>query len=109
MPFKPKPTVRVGRGDWEVEIPRPPQKATHAILTLIDHFTEKGEPKKAMVKLEDFGTLKGVAGSFHYVRVCKTKARKILEEYPVKHSWNGREVEASLPLRTTPQRKRKKR
>tara|TARA_A100001037_G_C14675235_1_gene424884 strand:- start:4 stop:330 length:327 start_codon:yes stop_codon:yes gene_type:complete len=108
MPFKPKPTIKVGRGDWEVEIPRPPKKATHAILTLANEFTEKGQPKKAMVKLEDFGTLRGVAGSFHYVKVCKTKAQKVLEEYPEKHLWNGREVEASLPLHSIPQRKRDK-
>jgi hypothetical protein len=106
MPFKPKSTIKVGRGDWEVEIPRPPRNATHAVLTLVNDLNEKGQPKKAMVKLEDFGTLKGVVGSFYYARVCKTKAQKILEEYPVKYFWNGKEVEASIPIRTMPQRKR---
>jgi hypothetical protein len=90
MPFEKKPTRIVGRGDWAVEVPRPPKWATHARMTLFNDFDHKGNPKIATLPLDDFGCFKGVAGEFQYIRMNNTM--KILEEYDGTWGWNGRSV-----------------
>ena len=91
MPFKAKPVVTLGKGDWAVEVPRPPKHATHARLTLRDYFYDNGKPKTATQALQDFGCFKGVAGDFQYIRM--DKKGKVLEEYKDSWFWNGYKVE----------------
>ena len=87
MPFKTKPTKLVGVKDWQVEIPTPPKHATHVRLNCSGGYSDG---KKATVPIADFGTLKGVAGKFKYIRM--TKQHKILEEYNGVWEWDGRKV-----------------
>ena len=91
MPFKPKPVVKVGKGDWQVEVPRPPRHATHARMTCLNDLKENGKPKVVTLPIQDFGCFKGVRGTFSYVRMDRN--RKLLEEYDGEWTWNGAEVE----------------
>jgi hypothetical protein len=91
MPFKAKPVVKVGKGDWQVEVPRPPKHATHARMTCVDPFSSDKSPKVATLPIQDFGCFRGVSGDFCYIRM--NKSRKILEEYNGEWFWNGRAVE----------------
>ena len=91
MPFKAKPVVTVGKGDWAVDIPRPPKHATHARMTLRDYLNGNGKPKQAIQALQDFGCFKGVAGEFEYIRM--DKKGKVSEEYKDTWFWNGYKVE----------------
>ena len=97
MPFKPKPVVKVGKGDWQVEVPRPPKHATHARLMCLNDTYDNGKPKTATLPIQDFGAFKGVRGTFSYVRMDRN--RKLLEEYDGKWSWNGLSVEGLENLR----------
>ena len=90
MPFKKKPTITVGRNDWAVEIPRPPNHATHAVLTCLNDLNDKGKPKVATVQIQDMGAFKGVRGTFHYIRM--NNSRKLLETYKDTWEWDGRKV-----------------
>ena len=90
MAFKKKAAVKVGSKDWQVMVPRPPNHATHARLTLRDEFTENGNPKVATLPIQDFGCFKGVAGDFNYIRM--DKKGKIHEEYKETWFWNGHQV-----------------
>ena len=91
MPFQPKPTKVVGRGDWAVEVPRPPKHATHARMTFVNDLKENGKPKVATLPIQDFGCFKGVAGDFIYIR--QDNRGKVSEEYKGQWSWNGCQVE----------------
>ena len=91
MPFKAKPVVKVGKGDWVVEVPRPPKHATHARMTCVDPFSHDRSPKVATLPIQDFACFRGVAGDFSYIRM--NKSRKILEEYNGEWFWNGCVVE----------------
>jgi len=91
MPFKAKPIITVGSGEWEVRIPRPPRHATHVRLTTRDEVNSKGHPKKSTLPLKDFACFKGVAGHFQYIRM--DRKRKVLEEYSESWFWTGNEVE----------------
>ena len=91
MPFKPKPVVKVGKGDWQVEVPRPPRHATHARMTCIDSLAVNSTPKTVTLLIQDFGCFRGVYGTFSYVRMDRN--RKLLEEYDGEWTWNGTEVE----------------
>jgi len=91
MAFKPKATKKVGKGDWEVEVPRPPKFATHARLTCFNDTYDNGKPKTATLPIQDFGAFMGVSGDFSYIRM--NKQRKVLEEYDGKWYWDGRTVE----------------
>jgi len=84
MPFKPKPVVTVGKGDWAVQVPRPPNHATHARLTCLP------DKKVATVPIQDMGVFKGVAGKFRYIRMNNQK--KVLEEYKGSWDWDGYKV-----------------
>ncbi len=89
MPFKKKPTRVVGINGWQVEIPTPPKHATHVRLNCSGiHALEDG--KKATVPIADFGTLRGVAGKFKFIRM--NNQQKILEEYDGVWEWDGRKV-----------------
>ena len=91
MPFQKKPTRVVGRGDWAVEVPRPPQHATHARMVFVNDLNDKGRPKEATLPIQDFGCFKGVAGDFYYLRMNNSK--KILQEWDKEHwYWDGRTV-----------------
>ena len=90
MPFKKKPTITVGRNDWAVEIPRPPQFATHAVLTCLSCSYDNGKPKLATVRIEDMGAFKGVRGTFHYIRM--NNKSKLLEKYEGSWEWDGYNV-----------------
>ena len=91
MPFQKKPTKVVGRGDWAVEVPRPPQHATHARMTLVSDFKDNGKPKVATLPIADFGCFKGVAGDFYYLRM--DNRRKITQEWKKDFwHWDGYKV-----------------
>ena len=64
-------------------VPNPPRTATHVALD-----TEDG--KKAVVRIEDFNTLEGSAGTIFYVR--KDHKGRVTEEFPNKYIWTGKEV-----------------
>jgi len=87
MPFKKKPTRVVGINGWRVEVPTPPKHATHVRLDITEGYSDG---KKAIVPIVDFGTLRGVAGKFKYIRM--TKQQKVLEEYDGVWEWDGRKV-----------------
>ena len=91
MPFKPKPVVKVGKGDWQVEVPRPPRYATHARMMASDPFSSNRTPKPVTLPIQDFGCFKGVSGDFSYVRMDNKK--KLLEEFKGEWYWDGKEVE----------------
>jgi len=97
MPFKKKPVVTVGRGDWAVEVPRPPNHATHARLTCFNQTYDNGTPKVATLPIQDFGAFMGVSGNFSYIRM--NNKRKVLEEYKGEWYWDGREVEGIEELK----------
>lgn len=90
MAFKKKSTVKVGTKEWQVIVPRPPNHATHARLTVRDEMKENGDPKVATLLIQDFGCFKGVAGDFHYLRM--DKKGKIHEEHKDTWFWNGYQV-----------------
>ena len=90
MPFKPKPVIKVGKGDWVVQIPRPPTHATHARLIMHSELKDDGTPKEAILPLQDFGCFKGVAGEFEYIRM--DNKRKISQEYKGSWKWDGYKV-----------------
>ena len=99
MPFKKKPTRIVGRGDWAVEVPRPPQHATHARMLFVDDLDDKGRPKTATLPIEDFGCFKGVSGDFYYLRM--DNKRKIVKEWDKKNwFWDGYKVANIEELRS---------
>ena len=91
MPFKKKPVVIVGRGDWTAEVPRPPKHATHARMMASDPFSSDPTPKQVTLPIQDFGCFKGVSGEFHYIRM--NNSRKIQEEHKETWFWNGIKVE----------------
>ncbi|MAH44944.1 hypothetical protein CMI37_03895 [Candidatus Pacearchaeota archaeon] len=91
MPFKRKPVVTVGVGDWKVSVPNPPKHATHARLVCDKDPLEKGRAKIAVLPIADIKCFEGVSGWFQYIRM--NKQRKVLEEYTGEWYWNGREVE----------------
>ncbi len=95
MPRKASPVLKVGTKDWEVVIPRPPKRATHARMECFNYCYDNGTPKVATLLIQDFGCFKGVAGEFQFVRL--DKKGKVLEEYPPKWGWDGNEVEG-LPV-----------
>ena len=97
MPFKPKPVVKVGKGDWQVEVPRPPKHATHARMSCVDPFSYDRSPKVATLPIQDFGCFRGVSGDFYYIRM--DKKGKVHEEYDGQWSWNGFTVEGLEKLR----------
>ena len=97
MPFKPKPVVKVGKGDWQVEVPRPPRYATHARMMASDPFSSDPTPRQVTLPIQDFGCFKGVSGEFSYIRM--NKSRKILEEYNGEWFWDGHAVEGLENLR----------
>lgn len=97
MPFKKKPVVTVGKGDWAVEVPRPPNHSTHAVLTMDKDFKDNGKPKVATLPIQDFGCFKGVTGHFSYIRM--NNQRKVLEKYKGKWYWDGYEVDGIEELR----------
>ena len=84
MAFKKKLYIKVGRNDWQVVIPRPPDHTTHAELK-----TDCG--KKSVQPLDNFGCFKGVSGWFTYLRM--NNKGKIHEQHKKKWYWNGRTVE----------------
>lgn len=91
MPFQKKPTKVVGRGDWAVEVPRPPQHATHARMTFINDLNDKGRPKVATLPIGDFGCFKGVSGDFYYLRM--DNKRKVTKEWEKDFwHWDGYKV-----------------
>ena len=91
MPFKKKPVVIVGRGDWTAEVPRPPKHATHARMMASDPFSSDPTPKQVTLPIQDFGCFKGVSGDFSYIRMNKSK--KVLEKYNGSWYWDGEQVE----------------
>ena len=97
MPFKKKPVVIVGRGDWTAEVPRPPKHATHARLMASDPFSSDPTPKQVTLPIQDFGCFMGVSGNFSYIRM--NNKRKVLEEYNGEWYWDGREVEGIEELK----------
>ena len=91
MAFKKKPTVLVGTKEWRVEIPRPPNHATHARMTCIDPFAVNDTPKTATLPIQDFGCFKGVSGDFYYLRM--DNKRKITKEWEKDFwHWDGYKV-----------------
>jgi hypothetical protein len=97
MPFKPKPVVTVGKGDWSVEVPRPPKHFTHVTLTMDNEFKDNGKPKQSTQRIEDFGAFKGVSGTFSYLRM--DKKGKVHESHKDSWYWDGREVEGMEELK----------
>jgi hypothetical protein len=91
MAFKKKPTVLVGSKDWRVEIPRPPNHATHAVLTCFNQTYDNGKPKTATQPIQDFGCFRGVSGDFSFIRM--NNRRKVLEEYQGTWYWDGKKVD----------------
>lgn len=91
MPRKVSPIITVGTRDWEVTIPRPPKRATHARMIVHNDMDGKGKPKSATLPIQDFGCFKGVYGDFYYLRM--DNKRKIVEEWEkdVWH-WDGLQV-----------------
>ena len=94
MPRKTKPVVTVGTKEWQVDIPRPPKRATHARIVLHNEVDHKGSPKEATLPIQDFGCFKGVSGDFSYLRLDRN--RKIVEEWDEYWHWSGFKVE-NLP------------
>ena len=90
MPFKKKPVVTVGRGDWMAEVPRPPKYATHARMMASDPFSSDPTPKEVTLPIQDFGCFKGVSGDFCYLRM--DNKRNIKEEYEEYWYWDGHKV-----------------
>ena len=90
MPFKKKPVVTVGKGDWAVEVPRPPNHSTHVVLTMDTEFKDNGKPKQSTQRISDFGAFKGVSGTFSYLRM--DNKRRMLEEYNGQWYWDGYKV-----------------
>ena len=90
MPFKPKPTKVVGRGDWAVEVPRPPKFATHVVLTMDTEIKDNGKPKQSTQRIEDFGAFMGVSGTFSYIRMDNRS--RVHEKYKGSWYWDGRNV-----------------
>ena len=98
MPFKKKPVVKVGKGDWMVEVPRPPKFATHARMMASDPSSSNRTPKQVTLPIQDFGCFKGVAGDFYYLRMDKKK--KISQEWEKDFwHWDGRAVKGIEELR----------
>ena len=98
MPFKKKPVVIVGRGDWTVEVPRPPKHATHARMMASDPFSSDPTPKEVTLPIQDFGCFKGVSGDFHYLRM--DNKRKIKQEWDKDFwFWDGFKVAKIEELR----------
>jgi hypothetical protein len=90
MAFKKKPTKkiksRMSFTDGEdIEIPRPPNRATHVLLEV----KAKGKKQKAIVPIKDFDTLLGVAGKFQYIR----RTKKGDEQFKIWYDWDGKEVQ----------------
>ena len=90
MPFKKKPVITVGRNDWAVEIPRPPNHSTHARMMASDPFSSDPTPRQVTLPIKDFGCFKGVYGTFHYIRM--NNSRKVLETYKGTWEWDGYKV-----------------
>jgi len=90
MPFKPKPVVTAGKGEWAVRIPRPPKHATHARMVCHNQLTDKGKAKVATLPIQDFGCFRGVIGEFTFLRMDNKKTLK--EEYKGSWEWDGTEV-----------------
>ena len=91
MAFKKKSTVIVGRGEWAVEVPRPPKHATHARMTASDPFSSDPTPKQVTLPIDDFGCFKGVSGNFYYLRM--DNRRKITKEWKKDFwFWDGYKV-----------------
>lgn len=90
MPFEKKSYIKVGTRDWETIIPRPPRHATHARMICYNQTYENGEPKTAVLPLQDFGCFQGVSGDFNYIRM--DKKGKIHEEYKDTWYWDGKQV-----------------
>ena len=90
MPFKPKSTKVVGRGDWAVEVPTPPKHATHVVLTTYPELKGNGKPKRSTQRIDDFGAFTGVSGAFSYIRM--DNRGKVHERFPESYSWTGKEV-----------------
>jgi hypothetical protein len=88
--FKAKPYKKVGRGEWQVIVPRPPKHATHVRMMAFDPTTHNFNPKLVTLTIEDFGAFKGVCGDFHYIRM--DKKGKIHEEYKDSWYWDGQKV-----------------
>ena len=99
MAFKKKSVVKVGKGDWEVEVPRPPNHATHARLECLNDTYENGTPKVATLPIQDFGCFMGVSGDFSYIRM--DSRRKVLEEYSGEWYWDGYKVDGIEDLKKT--------
>lgn len=95
--FQKKPVVTVGTKEWMVEIPRPPKHATHARMACIDRSFGDGEPRVAILPLQDFGCFQGVSGDFNYIR--KDNKGKIHEEYDGSWYWDGKKVEGIEDLK----------
>jgi hypothetical protein len=91
MPFKRKDVVTVGSRLWEVRVPNPPQRATHARLVCGDELNGNGKPKVAVVPIQDFKCFSGVCGKFQYIRM--NNRRKVTEEYADIWFWDGKQVE----------------
>ena len=91
MPFKPKPVVTVGRGDWAVEVPRPPKFATHVVLTMDTEFKDNGKPKHSTQRIDDFGAFKGVSGTFSYLRM--DNRGRVHENHKESWYWDGKSVD----------------
>ena len=82
MRFQKKAYKIVGK-DKKIHIPRPPSNATHVWL-------QCNKKQKAIVPIQDFDTLWGVNGWFHYIRADKNI--KVKETYKGKWFWTGRFV-----------------
>ena len=91
MAFQKKPVIKLGSKDWEVMVPRPPNHATHARMTMRDEVKCNGQPKEVTLPLQDFGCFKGVAGDFHYLRI-DNKGKVAQEWDDATWFWNGYQV-----------------
>ena len=87
MPFKRKPVITVGSGDWQVRVPNPPKHATHASLVAEGGAYYDGKQKIAVLPIKDFKCFEGVIGWFKYIRM--DKRGKVHEEYEGTWFWNG--------------------
>ena len=74
---RPRKLYKVVGKAHKIQIPQPPLHATHVWLQV--------GKSKAMVRIEDFDTLWGVNGWFHYIRADRNQ--KILEKYNKKWRW----------------------
>ena len=90
MPFKRKEVITVGPKSWEVRVPNPPKRATHARM-ICDETGVNGKPKVAVVLIEDMKCFSGVSGEFQYVRM--NDRRKVTEEFKDTWTWDGEKVE----------------